>query len=125
MAKVHRERLVLRMLWLLGCVLMAVGSLLPAESVPVLFFLAYVSDKVLHLSAYTLLALLPVLRESRRVAVLSVAAVFWLGLFLEVAQSLVGSRSPELADIAANGSGVALGALLGVVLRAAPARRAA
>jgi hypothetical protein len=118
-AKRERERLWLRGAWVSGCTLVALGSLLPGEAAPVLWLTRYLGDKVLHFSAYAVLALLPVLRESRRWAVLCVAAVLALGMALEWAQHFVSGRFSEAADLAANSAGIALGALLGLVFRGA------
>lgn len=117
--KQRRERLWLRGAWFSGCALVVMGSLLPGEAAPVLWLTRFLGDKALHFSAYTVLALLPVLRESRRWAVLCLAVVMALGMTLEWAQHFVAGRYSEGADLAANSIGVALGALLGLAFRGA------
>lgn len=115
--KRERERWWLRGAWLSGCALVAAGSLLPAEAAPVLWLTRFLGDKVLHFGAYAVLALLPVLRESRRWAVVCIGIVLALGVALEGAQQFVAGRFSEAADLAANTVGVALGATLGLVFR--------
>ena len=112
-----RRPLILLWAFLVCCV--TCGSLLPSSS-PVLAELSrlHVSDKVLHGTAYFVLALLPVVAAQRwQPGVLAGFAMFLLGVLLEVAQHFSPGRAPDPADALANGLGVAAGLVLGILIR--------
>lgn len=95
-----------------------VGSLLPSTSAAVRLLERFPgNDKVLHFCAYALLAFLPVLYERLRTAVVVAAFLVLAGALVEFAQALTGSRMFELRDMAANGSGVVFGLLIGLPRR--------
>ena len=74
-------------------------------------------DKALHFCAYFVLSLLAVLaQQTRRKSVIAAVLMGVLGLVLEVLQSGMATRSPDVADAAANWIGVASGTLLGLAL---------
>src|SRR5205085_3838604 len=61
-----RARQLLRALWLLAILIVIVGSLLPGDSSPMRALdRLHISDKIEHMAAYTVLALLPALHERR------------------------------------------------------------
>lgn len=76
-------------------------------------------DKVSHLLAYGALGLLAVLAfgRHRRQAALTVLLLLMMGGLLELLQAAGGVRTGDLADMAANTLGVALGAAGGAALR--------
>ena len=87
------------------------------------------SDKLWHVLAYFLLALLPALHERRvTVAVQTVAALF-VGVLLEFAQGRFSDRPFDAGDIVANAVGVLIALVAAVWLRPkltwAPQRREA
>ena len=92
-------------------------SLLPdTPPVPVRF--SHV-DKIEHLAAYLLLAVLAVFSFSGnrfRVVLLAILACCLYGGMLELAQSFTG-RSPEIADFICSCAGAAAGGITGEVLR--------
>jgi hypothetical protein len=101
-------------LWLvvLGCV--STGELLPGNSrTIVLLSTANISDKVLHMTAYALLALLPAVAFRAGTALLFVMITELIGVALEVAQGVVPGRSCEPTDVVANTVGLLVGAALG------------
>lgn len=99
-------------LWILGIALVTAGSLMPARGIPVP--MADGSDKVLHFSAYFVLAgWAGGLFRRRRALLLSAAGLLALGCAIEWAQSaLTASRSADPLDLLANGLGVLCGMLL-------------
>mgnify|MGYP005851955469 CR=1 FL=1 len=98
----------------LALLLLTLLSLLPIpEQVP-----AGGNDKILHLTAWGL-AIVPA-ALALGVRVLPVAVLFLaISSIIEFLQPLSG-RTFEVADMLANGVGLALGALLGIVLRRWP-----
>lgn len=100
----------LRFAWLWGAagwLLLAaviVGSLLPA---PLLARVGVgVSDKIIHASMYGFLMLWFAGLYARRSQLRIAGVLFAVGVAIEIAQSLTTTRAFELADIAANGSGI-------------------
>jgi VanZ family protein len=92
-----------------------VGSLLPGES-PVMSAVAKlpVSDKVLHFTAYLVLATLAAwAQRGWRASIWFAAGLALLGAGLELAQYFVPGRSPEVADELANVLGVCCGLVAG------------
>jgi VanZ family protein len=109
---------IVAILWAAALLAVVVGELLPGDSTPMqLVEAAEISDKVLHLVAYAVLAILPAAGFRAMTAVWCLVGVECLGLVLECLQPLVPGRSFELGDIAANTLGLIAGALAAVVLR--------
>lgn len=97
--------------WALGWLLVAgvvVGSLLPGNLAPDL----PVRDKLLHAGSYLLLMVWFSGLYNRERHLLIAALLLMLGLALDFAQSASPGRSFELADVAANASGILAGLLL-------------
>jgi VanZ family protein len=67
-------------------------------------------DKLMHLTAYSILSTLYQLSLPKRYLAITLAVL--LGVLLEIAQSFTTYRSFELLDIVANTLGVGLGFLL-------------
>jgi VanZ family protein len=85
----------------------------------------HINDKVLHVTAYVLLAFLPSLHErQRRLAFIALGLVA-LGVLLEFGQLLSPGRSFEIADMAADAAGVVAGASVGLWARPRVAGRLA
>ena len=111
------QRRVLRLLWVIGAIVVAIFSLLPPSSDPIRLLAGLpVSDKVLHFAAYMFLAFLPAIHERLRPAALLLVATIWLGIGLEFAQERV-HRSYEVGDMIADGWGALTGLLAGIGLR--------
>lgn len=86
----------------------AIGSLIPG---PALRSVA-VGDKLLHTAAYCLLMLWFGGLYARRRQVVVALALFALGCTLEALQAATTTRSFDLRDMAANGSGILIGLVL-------------
>jgi VanZ family protein len=109
----------LRWFWIFALAWVIVGSLAPASS-PLMVMVArlHVSDKVLHFSAYLLLASLPVASfRSRRRGIVTGLLMALMGAALEGGQTFSPGRNVELADVFANNLGVVCGLLVGLPLR--------
>jgi VanZ family protein len=105
-------------LWIGLLVLVIIGELVPGDSAPmILLSRTYVSDKLVHFTAYTVLALVPALGLRLRSAIPCLITTQLVGISLELAQILVPYRSWDFYDIAANTAGVLAGAILGVGVR--------
>lgn len=79
-------------------------------------FVPHAPDKVLHFTAYFVLAALAVLfLRTRGAAVGAILGLVALGGMLEILQGLTG-RDPEWLDELANACGAGLGAIAGFVL---------
>ena len=103
----RRLTLLLRVLWAAGVAAVIVGSVLSAGSAPIRALSAVnINDKVLHFTAYAVLALLPALHERRRTVIRMAMSLVLLGVLLECAQRLSPGRSFEFGDMAANSGGV-------------------
>jgi len=104
-------RKLLLTLWLLLMIAVVAGSLLPESASPMAALDRLgAPDFVLHSVAYTVLAFLPaVLIRPRRRGQYAAAAMFVLGLALEIAQLAAPGREFELVDLAANAVGVVVG----------------
>ena len=115
----HRARiLVLRVMWLVGALIVIVGSLLPADSAPMHAVNSlYMNDKVEHGLAYAMLAFLPTLHESYRTAGLFIMAAAIMGILLEYGQMYSPGRSFDLQDMRADFTGLLIGGLAGACLR--------
>lgn len=115
----NSHRKLIRWLWFATLAAVIVGELSPSSSsLMKTVASAHVPDKVLHFSAYLVLALLPGLTESRfaRLAATGVG-VMAMGVILEFLQKLVPGRAFELLDMVANNLGVLCGMLLSLVPR--------
>jgi VanZ family protein len=113
-----RQHKLLRILWSVLALLVVVGSLLPAYSLPIQALdKLHIPDKVIHFLAYAVLAFLPALHETRRMTALFLASVMLLGVLIEFGQRYSVGRFSEVADVLANGWGVICGLLLGARLR--------
>jgi VanZ family protein len=100
--------------WIIVLVCVSVGELLPGSSGPVaLLSSANVSDKVLHGSAYGLLALLPAFGFRLPAALGFAFATELIGIALEFAQLRVPDRSYDPFDMLANTVGVLVGLTVG------------
>lgn len=83
----------------------------------------YEIDKVLHLAAYFLLAVLPFAGFDRPGLAVGLSVLMLpLGVGLEMAQDAIPGRSADPFDMAANGAGVLLGLGAGRPLRRLTAR---
>jgi VanZ family protein len=113
-----REQRWLRLLWVVSTLLVIVGSLLPGSSPPMRALgQLQISDKLMHLAAYLVLAFLPALHERRPAVVAAFVGAIALGIGLEFAQRLTPGRAFEVADMAADGAGVLCGLVLALPLR--------
>ncbi len=107
------------LLWVLAVCIDVIGSLSPHTSVVMKVVARLpVSDKVLHFSAYVLLAGLATLGLNQTMtALLSAGSMALLGLLLELGQYFVPGRTPEIADELANCLGVVCGIALAFPFR--------
>lgn len=105
--------------WSIGCLAIVVGSLMPTLAPPAIRVGILSLDKLIHFSAYGLIAFLPQVAIARSTpatwAALSMAV---LGGVVEVAQDYVPGREGSLDDVLANALGVFGGIALGLKLRA-------
>lgn len=85
------------------------ASLAPIDRIPVA---ENVSDKVLHLAAYTVLGALAAFAQRQPRVVLTILLVTAFGLLLEVLQWRTGYRSFDLRDLLSDAIGAALGVLV-------------
>lgn len=108
----------LRAGWGVWLVAVVIGSLLPAESGPMVALDTLdINDKLEHLIGYLLLALLPAIHERRRVVAVLVPLLPVLGVALEFGQLYSPGRSFDTYDMLADVVGVIIGAVLGLALR--------
>ncbi len=109
---------ILRLCWFCAFTLVVAGSVLSPASGPLRFLAATgISDKAEHFGAYAFLAMLPCIRENRRVAIVLVAITGLVGGILELVQYSLKYRSCELADLVANAVGILAGTLVGLGIR--------
>ncbi|MFO1035215.1 MAG: VanZ family protein [Geminicoccaceae bacterium] len=101
-------RRVFMALWCLGWVVVIAASLEPNPSLP-----GDLSDKSCHFLAYAGMTLGTALfcRSARQLLFLATGAVL-VGIMLEFGQTLVPSRSFEVADMIANSAGVVAGSVV-------------
>lgn len=103
----HTQR---KTIWGLMVIAVVVASLLPQEQIPVKITF---SDKIVHFLSYFILSFFALLSSRQKHSLLSILALqVLIGIGVEVAQSFVPGRTPELLDILANSLGVILGALV-------------
>jgi len=105
-------------MWIVAILAVVVGSLAPGgSSLMGAVGRMHVNDKILHFSAYLVLALLPVLGfPQRRRGVIAGLSMFGLGVVLEGLQHFSPGRSVDPADVLANGLGVCCGVLIALGL---------
>ena len=109
----NRERIGL-VIWFLAICITTVGSLTPSASLPEL----KANDKGLHFITYSILSFIPALTFGwTRKVVLACLAMVVLGLGLEFGQLWIPGRSFETSDILANGLGVLIGLISGIMVR--------
>ena len=114
----HSRPAIIPSLWVISLICITTGELLPGNSRPITAFDSLnVSDKLLHLVAYALLALIPTFGFRLRTAGLFLLASELVGVALEFAQFLIPQRSGDPIDVGANTLGLLLGAVVGRVLR--------
>lgn len=120
----RRIRLALALVWFaLGLAILA-GSLLPNLGPSSFHIPLPHADKLVHFSAWALLAVfapLLLLRFASRLAAAS--ALFLMSGAIELAQAFLPTRSASFGDLAANGLGILVGTLCGVLCAALLARR--
>lgn len=109
---------ILKILFWLACLTVAIGSLTPGDSLPPIGS----NDKLLHLLGHGGLAFIGGFAYSGRVWLL-VPALAGFGALLEVLQQLVPNRTFDWLDMVANVSGVLLATVLVLVVRWVSARR--
>lgn len=115
---IERWRQVLLMAWLIGCVGIVVGSLMPMLAPPDMSIAVLPLDKLIHFGAYGLTAFLPQIAIGRlALATLAALSMAVLGGTVEVAQSFVPGREGSLGDALINTLGVLGGVALGLGLR--------
>lgn len=107
--------LLLRALWMLLFGATLFGSLSTTVGPPALFPHA---DKVFHFGAWAMLSGLAIVAFAGRFNRLAIpSALLVAGAGIEVAQSFIPGRSGSYEDLAANAAGIAIGSLVGLVLR--------
>lgn len=106
-------------LWVALMVCVAVGSLAPGGSALLgAVGRLHISDKVMHFSAYLVLAALPVMGfRGRRRGIWAGLSMFLFGAALEAGQHFSPGRAVEMGDVVANGLGVACGVVLALRIR--------
>jgi VanZ family protein len=115
----RRERAA-RGAWLVAILVVVVGSLLPAASLPMrMLDRLQISDKIQHFGAYAVLAFLPAVHERWKLIAVAGFGLMALGYGLEVGQLYSPGRSYDLADFAADAVGVCCGVILAIPLRGA------
>jgi len=116
----------LRILWVVAVAIVVTASLLPSTSFPMRAMdRLHISDKLQHVAAYAVIALLPAIHEKRKVLIAAAIGAVALGILLEFGQLYSGWRDFDVMDMVADAAGVAVGVAAGVVLRStARVRRA-
>jgi VanZ family protein len=111
-------RRVLRALWVLGILVVIVGSLIPSTSLPMRALDSlHINDKLEHLAAYAALAFLPTIHERRPFIAWVAVGLAALGVALEFGQLATGWRDFEVGDMVADAVGVCFGVALGSAVR--------
>ncbi len=117
MAKPRRRLLArfIQIVWILSIAFVAYLSLTPRSSFPFNF---NEIDKVYHFLIYLWLAAVPFLGfQSVKIALVGALLMLPFGIALEYAQVYVPGLVFDVADMIANGLGVALGMVLGRLLQ--------
>jgi len=97
--------------------LVAWGELLSANSAPmVLLSKTHLSDKVLHVIAYMVVATIPVLLMKTSVMLICIGISEGTGIALECAQHYVPGRSTDIYDVVANTVGLCCAVGLGMLV---------
>jgi uncharacterized protein YfiM (DUF2279 family) len=107
--------------WVLGTRPLQFGTLVVAAAIVILSLIPQGmlidtpgSDKVHHFLAYALLtASATVAWPHRRSRIIGTVLIVLLGCALEIAQSAVPGRTPDLLDVAANIVGISIGTAVG------------
>ncbi|MFA7637808.1 MAG: VanZ family protein [Parvibaculum sp.] len=111
----RRLTLLLRVLWFFLFGVTLFGSLSMSVGPPALFSHA---DKVFHFGAWGALSGLAFLAFAGRYNRLAIpSALLVISAAIEVLQTFIPGRSGSHEDLAANAAGIALGSLVGLVLR--------
>jgi VanZ family protein len=109
----------LRIVWVLAIIVDIVGSLLPADSLPMRTLDKLdLSDKLEHIAMYAAIAVLPAIHERRLFVIAASVGAIALGVALEFAQLFTGWRDFEYGDMVASGLGVGIGVTGGIFARA-------
>lgn len=122
-ANLYPPKIVL-LLWigLLSCT--AIGELLPGDSAPLMALSrSHVNDKVLHFTAYAVVALVPAFGLRLSAAVSCIIATELVGIALEFAQLFVHDRSGDPYDVLSNTIGVLAGVILAIIGRSKVIRK--
>ena len=100
--------------WVISGVGVLLGSIDPRFGFPD-FFPHF--DKVVHLSAWALLASFgPLLIEGRRKQMFAALGLVGAGAAIEILQAFIPSRSASVMDLAANAVGIAIGTGVGMLV---------
>jgi VanZ family protein len=106
------------LVWAGLLLLVIIGELLPQNSRPmILLSSANIGDKLLHFSAYAVLAFIPAIGLQLSSAIACLIASEVVGVGLEFAQLFVPDRSCDPYDAVANTAGVLAGTALAIVIR--------
>ena len=124
MIETEQRKGLLRFVWLLVVLAVVVGSLLPADSLPMqMLDRLRVGDKIQHFGAYATLAFLPAVHERWKFVVAVALAAVAMGVGLEFGQLYSPGRSFEVADMIADAMGVCFGLGIGIPVRSSGAVR--
>jgi VanZ family protein len=105
-------------LWLGLLVMVTAGELLPGSSTPMMALTNIgIGDRVMHFTAYGVLAVIPPLGLPVRTAVMCLGITQVTGVALEFAQAYVPGRSSDPYDVLANTAGVLSGVMVAAVIR--------
>lgn len=109
----HRRRRVVFPFWILLILGVLTGSLDPHVKMPSVDH----ADKIIHASAYFILAMLPtIFFNEGRSRLLAMLAMIALGGAIEIAQRFVPGREASMLDFAANCLGIAAGLSAGLII---------
>jgi VanZ family protein len=109
---------ILRGVWLMTMLLVAIGSLLPSDTAPIQALNALgINDKVMHFLAYALIAFLPAVHEGAIFTGVAAVGAAALGIALEYGQLYSPGRAFEGADMAADALGASFGVLIALPLK--------
>lgn len=100
-------------IWLSSLALIAAMAL-----VPNLMAINTGADKMLHMLVFCMLMLWPAMAFERIFnIIMSMALLFSVGVGMEIMQSFVPGRESEVMDVVFNSGGIALGSMIGYLLR--------